>query len=105
MESIFRYPNVKEYCKDVSKILEIEIQAVHPIANYHEELIPTAAKNAMALKALWDIFKRGERRIHKQTKHGSDNGSRTSSSFHIPIASCFIFIIIIIALIILYNCF
>lgn len=98
IESVFRYPNVKEYCKDVSRILEIEIQDVHPIANYHEELIPTAAKNALALKALWDIFKRGERHIHKKPKRGSDNGSRTSSSFRIPIAS--FFKIIIIALII-----
>lgn len=100
IESVFKYPNVKEYCKDVSRILEIEIQAVHPIANYHEELIPTAAKNALALKALWDIFKRGERHIHKKLEHCVDDGSRKSSFFCILIAICFQFII---ALILIYK--
>ena len=101
IESVFKYPNVKEYCKDVSTFLEIEIQDVHPIANYHEERIPTVAKNALALKALWDIFKRGEQHIRQKLEHGFDDGSRKSSCFRMLIANCFI---IIIALILMYTC-
>ncbi|XP_022310669.2 interferon-induced protein 44-like isoform X1 [Crassostrea virginica] len=70
MESVFKYPNVKEFCEDVSKVLEIEIQSVYPIANYHEEQKPTAAKNALALMALWDMFKCGERHIKKKLEIG-----------------------------------
>lgn len=66
MESVFKYPHVKEFCEEVSKILEIEIQSVYPIANYHEEHKPSAAKNALALMALWDMFKCGERHIKKK---------------------------------------
>lgn len=70
MESVFKYPNVKEFCEEVSKILEIEIQSVYPIANYHQEHKPSAAKNALALMALWDIFKCGERYIKKKLESG-----------------------------------
>ena len=70
MESVFKYPNVKKYCEEVSEHLEIEIQSVYPIANYHEEHKPTAAKNALALMALWDMFKCGERHIKKKLESG-----------------------------------
>lgn len=66
MEYVFKYKCVKEICREVSEVLEMDIQSVHPVANYDQESKPSFAKNSMALMALWDIFKCGERNIRQQ---------------------------------------
>ena len=73
MENVFKYSCVKEICKEVSDLLEIEMQSVHPVANYQEEIEPTAAKNALALMALWDIFESGDRYIKQKLESRFDD--------------------------------
>nr|XP_022308769.1 interferon-induced protein 44-like isoform X2 [Crassostrea virginica] len=66
MENVFKYSCVKDICNDVAKFLQMDLQSVHPVANYHEDNIPNAAKNALSLMALWDIVECGERHIQKK---------------------------------------
>ncbi|XP_022309286.2 interferon-induced protein 44-like [Crassostrea virginica] len=66
MENIFKYKCVKTICEDVARFLQMDLQSVHPVANYYEEIKPSAAKNALSLMALWDIFECGERYIQKK---------------------------------------
>lgn len=73
MENVFKYKCVKEICEEVSEFLEIEMQSVHPISNYKEEHEPCAAKNALALMALWDIFQCGNRHIQKKLEKRFDD--------------------------------
>lgn len=73
MENVFKYSCVKEICQEVSDLLEIELQSVHPVANYHEEIEPTAAKNVLALMALWDIFECGDRHIQQKLERRFDD--------------------------------
>ena len=71
MENVFKYKCVKTICEEVSEFLEMEIQSVHPVSNYSDELIPDDAKNALSLMALWDIVETGERHINQKAEKKS----------------------------------
>lgn len=66
IENVFRYKVVKDICKEISEFLQLEIHSVHPVANYDEEIIPSAAKNVLSLMALWDIIECGKRHIQQK---------------------------------------
>lgn len=67
MENVFKYRCVRDYCREVSIFLEIEMISVHPVSNYHgEDKKPSVAKNVLSLMALWDIYERGHRHIKRK---------------------------------------
>ena len=66
MKSVFMYRSLKDYCKEVSEKLGIDIKFVHPIANYVEELSPNDAKSTLALMALWHVVHCGKRHIEQK---------------------------------------
>lgn len=49
----------------------MEIQSVHPVSNYSDEMIPDDAKNALSLMALWDIVETGKRHINQKAEKKS----------------------------------
>lgn len=67
MENVFKYKCVRDFCREVSIFLEIELISVHPVSNYHgEDNKPIVAKNVLSLMALWDMYERGQRHIKRK---------------------------------------
>lgn len=69
LENVFKYSMVNDMYMNVSKCLGIEKRFIYPVANYENEMEPYAAKNVLALMALWDMFERGERLIQKKLEN------------------------------------
>lgn len=66
MEKAYRYPCLKQFCKDVSDALDLDEYHVIPVSNYCGEGVPNLAKNAMSLVALWRILSSGKDYIKRE---------------------------------------
>lgn len=59
MVNALQYSCVYDICQKVSEVFQLPQSHVIPVSNYFDSEDPGDAKNAMALKAFWRIFKSG----------------------------------------------
>lgn len=73
IKGVYKFQRVKEFSLEVGVFLDIPLTMIFPVSNYHEELEPNNAKNALSLMALWNAVASGDRYLEKgnlKTKFG-----------------------------------
>lgn len=78
MVNALQYSCVYDICQKVSEVFQLPQSHVIPVSNYFDSEDPGDAKNAMALKAFWRIFKSG--RDYIRENWGDENLSEGQDS-------------------------